>query len=509
MSAILAVAPRTGTARSLIVGAALLIPLLVYFSTAQSIVAIWNRSETFAHGYIIVPISLWLIWQRRAALLQMVPQPCWPAVALLAACGFGWLLGDLGEVQIVKQYAFTLMLPLAALAVLGPRIARAIAFPLLFLLFAVPFGEIFIYPLMDITANLTVYALRATGIPVLREGNNFSIPTGDWSVVEACSGLRYLIASLTLGCLYAYLTYRSRRRQLVFVLLSILVPVLANSGRAYMIVMIGHLSSMKLAVGADHLVYGWVFFGIVMFLLFWLGSFWREDHPSAEAALPLRPQAPTASATTGALFAAALAVFASVAIWPAYARYLASVDSASAPPPAVAFQLPWQQAPAFTDWSADFSAPAAQSRQFFAHGGAAAGLSVLYYRHQHPGSQLISSGNHLAAGGGAWRSADMTMRTEAIGARAFGVREEMLIGPGGRLIAWQWYSIDGHATSSDYVGKALQVRQRLLHGRDDGAALMVFARYDEHPEEARAVLRAFLAANLAPIDAALAGAAQH
>src|SRR4029077_9557246 len=142
---------------------------------------------------------------------------------------------------------------------------------------AVPFGEALIPPLINFTADFTVGALQLTGVPVYREGSFFTIPSGNWSVVEACSGLRYLIASFTLGALYAYLTYRSLKRRLVFIGLSIIVPVLANGVRAYLIVITGHLSDMRLAVGIDHLIYGWVFFGIVMLLLFWIGTFWRED----------------------------------------------------------------------------------------------------------------------------------------------------------------------------------------------------------------------------------------
>ena len=110
-----------------------LLPLAAYWSTAVSIVEIWARSETFAHGYLIVPISLWLAWQRRERLGEMTPAPFWPALLPLAGCGMLWLLADLGEVQVIRQYAFVAMFPLTALAVLGPRMARVIAFPLLFL----------------------------------------------------------------------------------------------------------------------------------------------------------------------------------------------------------------------------------------------------------------------------------------------------------------------------------------------------------------------------------------
>ena len=267
----------------LAIACALLAPFLVYFATAASIVSIWNSSETFAHGYIILPISLWLIWQRRSTLMQMTPQPCWFALIGLAGCGFGWLLAELADVQVARQYMFVAMIPLTVVVVLGWRIAWSMAFPLFFLLLAVPFGDVFLAPLINFTADFTVAAVQFTGIPVLREGTTFTIPSGNWSVVEACSGLRYLISSFTLGCLYAYLTYKSSKRRLIFILFSIVTPIIANGLRAFMIVMIGHFSGMTLAVGFDHLIYGWVFFGLVMFLMFWVGSFWRESFDDANS----------------------------------------------------------------------------------------------------------------------------------------------------------------------------------------------------------------------------------
>jgi exosortase len=99
-------------------------------------------------------------------------------------------------------------------AVLGWKVARRMTFPLLFLFFAVPFGEFTQPKLMDWTAYFTILGLRLTGIPVYSEGQNLVIPSGSWSVIEACSGVRYLIASVTVGTLFAYLTYHSLRRRL-------------------------------------------------------------------------------------------------------------------------------------------------------------------------------------------------------------------------------------------------------------------------------------------------------
>ncbi len=180
-----------------------------YFETLRVMIGIWERSETFTHGFIIAPISAWLIWKRRHELATLDLRPNLLVLPLLALAGFVWLLGEFASVGVVQQFAVVAMIPLLVWTILGNRIFLALAFPLFFLIFAVPFGEFLLPPMMEHTASFVIAALRFSGIPVYREGLFFTIPTGSWSIVEACGGLRYLIASLTLGLLYAYLTYRT------------------------------------------------------------------------------------------------------------------------------------------------------------------------------------------------------------------------------------------------------------------------------------------------------------
>ena len=496
---------------ALLIMAALLMPCIVYFGTARSIVAIWQRSETYAHGFLIAPISVWLIWQQRARLRERAIVPYWPALAGLAACGALWLLATCGEVQIASQYAVAAMLPLTVLAILGKRVGRLIAFPLAFLLLAVPFGDSLIDPLVDLTAHLTVDALRATGIPVLREGSSFSIPSGNWSVVEACSGLRYLIASFTLGCLYAHLSYTTRWRQLLFAGLAIMVPVAANGGRAYLIVMIAHLSDMTLAVGVDHLIYGWLFFGLVMLLLFWCGTLWRE--PRTEPLVPAAAPPASVLPATGEgaplrhLAAAVLASAACLCLWPAYAWLMGRDGAALAPssPHSLdGFRTAAPSTAPFTDWKADYGPARAELHRFYGAGHQAVGLTVLAYARQSGGGKLISSGNRLLpAKQPGWHQPASAMRDENVGEDKLRLRESQLSGPRGRLLVWSWYWIDGRRTGSDYVGKWLQIKEQLLSGRDDGAVVMSFSSFDYNPDAARAALRDFLGANLPSLETML------
>ncbi|MEO0975599.1 MAG: exosortase A, partial [Pseudomonadota bacterium] len=168
-----------------------------------------------------------------------------------------------GAVQVVEQFAFVLAFNAVLIAVLGLSVARQMIFPMGFLFFAVPFGEFAIPHLMEFTAWFTVAAIELTGIPVYRDGYFLTIPKGDFEIAKACSGIRYLIASFSLGTLYAYLTYNSLSRRVAFVVFSLALPIFANGLRAYGIVMLAHLSDMRIAVGVDHIIYGWLFFGVV------------------------------------------------------------------------------------------------------------------------------------------------------------------------------------------------------------------------------------------------------
>jgi exosortase A len=232
--------------------------------TFMSMADIWERSETFAHGYVILPISLWLVWRNREYLAAIPTQIDWRALMVILPLGVGWLAARVGGVLVIEQYALVGILISVVWLMLGMRQFRALSFPLFFLLLMVPNGEGLIPPMMEFTADFTVAAVRLIGIPVYREGLFFNLPSGEWSVVEGCSGLRYLISSITLGLLYAYLTYRTLWKRVAFSLAAVIVPVFANGFRATMIVLIAHYSDMKLALGVDHFIYGWVWFGIVM-----------------------------------------------------------------------------------------------------------------------------------------------------------------------------------------------------------------------------------------------------
>ena len=477
------------------VSVALALILVIYRETAMAMVEIWTRSETFTHGFLVAPISLWLIWRIRSSLALVTPRTNVWALLALAGTGFVWLLGELATVSVLSQFALVTMLVLAVPAVLGLPLARRIAFPLAFLYFAVPFGEFAMPKMMEWTANVTVLGLRLSGIPVYREGLQFVIPSGNWSVVEACSGVRYLIASLTVGTLFAYLSYHSLRRRLIFVGVAFVVPLIANWMRAYIIVMLGHLSGNKLAAGVDHLIYGWLFFGIVIMAMFWIGSRWREDE------LPPAPELTTGT-SAGVNVNSSPLVIASIfvilaAIWP-----LAQWKIEQNMPPQVSqIESPgsiagWPAAQtAFADWSPVFNKTSASLQSTFQSEGRTVGLYLGYYRNQDYNRKMVSSNNVLVRSNDPlWSRVASGSHQIAVDQQSISVRTaELRSADSSRIVVWQWYWVNGYLTASDVKAKAYTALARLTGQGDDSAVIIVYAP-KEQAGGGEAAMEAFMRA---------------
>lgn len=483
--------------------------LLMYRDTAGIMVGIWWRSETFAHCLLVLPISLWLVWRQRDRLAALTPRPQpWMLLPMLVTASV-WLLSDIVVVGAAAQFALVTMLVLAVPLVLGLEVSAVILFPLLFLYFGVPFGEFVVPTMMELTADFTVSALQISGVPVFREGHNFVIPSGNWSVIDECSGVRYLMASFMVGTLFAYLNYRSYRRRAAFMLFALLMPVLANWLRAYIIVMLAHLSGNKIATGVDHVLYGWVFFGVIIFLMFLIGSRWSqpEDTPSHRASSAVASDLGHAQKVLPgrviplALAGLLVALLPHLAVWA-----LERAESAAAP---VTIQMPSRLADGWSSegsnivaWAPIFTNPSAETTQAYTSPAGTVGLHIAYYRGQADGRKLVSSTNvlvpmrsdgwNLMVGG----RRDVVTSTGTISVNTAEILGKSQLGTARRshLVVWRVYWIDGRFVAGDAAAKIHGGLARLKGRGDEGAAVVLYADADT-VAASNAALEAFVQAN--------------
>lgn len=449
-----------------------------YWETLVAMIGIWERSETYAHAFVVPPITLWLIWRQRKQVLAEQPHTSLLLAIPIAFTTFLWLLGELTAVNALTQFALVATLVLAIMALLGTSVSKRIAFPLAFLFFAIPFGDFMLPKLMEWTAAFTVLALRTSGIPVYQEGLQFVIPSGSWSVIEACSGIRYIIASVTVGTLFAYLNYVSLRRRLFFISVAILVPVVANWLRAYMIVMLGHLSGNKLAAGFDHLIYGWVFFGVVIMIMFMVGARWSEDVPEVNEK-PSHTSTPPRKTTSATLAALAIALL--TAVGPLWFSAINNSDQ-TAQPVLTHLALPadWIENTQFSSWKPAYANPSAELQTTYLHDSKPIGVYIAYYRNQDYQHKLVTSTNTLAISTDhIWSVLSQSQIQVMLENLPTKLRSAELLGkdtsPETHLTVWQWYWINGKLSTSDFEAKFYTALSRLSGQGDDSAIIMLYA----------------------------------
>ncbi|PKO55684.1 MAG: exosortase A [Betaproteobacteria bacterium HGW-Betaproteobacteria-21] len=470
-----------------------------YLPTASDIAFIWWRSDTYAHGLIVLPVFFWLVWGKREQIGGLVPEPVpWLAVPAVFA-GFLWLLGQLVSVAAAAHAGFVLMVIIGLVAAIGWRLARVLLFPLAFLLFGIPIGDFLLPTLMDLTAEFTVWALRLSGVPVYQEGLHFVIPNGRWSVVEACSGIRYLIASVMVGSLYAYLNYVSLRKRLLFMLVALLVPIVANWLRAYMIVMLGYLSNNELAAGVDHLIYGWVFFGVVIMLMFWIGRYW-SDVPVVYAAVSdpaeMRPRTRWVGLIPAAIVIAAFP--------PIFAFMQAPADTFE-----VAYDLP----SAAAGWTGSDIAAV----PYRPHYAGFRGESVAAYINQHNESVLLYSAFFAEQREGVemvtWGNGLIATHGQGLNVVSKGplntvlgpLRSATVISPNARHAVIQWYVVNGRVLTRDWEVKVRLAIDRLL-GMPDASMVFVLATPANDLDDGFGRLRAFVDAHSGALEQTVADA---
>lgn len=479
------------------VGFGIALLFAVFWSTVAHTVSTWYNSATFNHAFLILPICGYLVWIKRDRLAGLAPRPCWWGIVLELAAGTAWLLGDAANVVVVEQFALVGMIYGLLLSVLGLAVVRQIVFPMFYMIFAVPFGDFLIAPLQDVTAHFSVFFLRLIGIPTFLDGIFISIPTGNFEVAEACAGVRFLIATVALGFLFAHLTYSSLFRRVVFVALSLVVPIIANGFRAFGIVMIAYLSNNELAVGVDHIVYGWIFFALVTLLLLGIGMTFRDDvtqeSPLDEETLY---RAAHSAAPPRQIGIAALATLVAALAAPVYAAVL---DNRPVPSLHAALAAPkvgggWSMVESGGpgDWVPAFRGADSQLRRSYVKNGRRVDLYIALYMRQRQGAEVIGDASRIADGEIWTRTASSMVPVNVEGAplRASFTR---MVNHGRGRVAIDWYWIAGRYTANPYLAKALQAFDRLLAGRRTAAAIVVSMPYEDRPADAVAALQDFIA----------------
>jgi len=473
-------------------GAALLLLVLFiglsFFDSVEDVIQVWWISPAYSHCFLIIPISAWLVWEKRDVLSRIRPvvelRVLWAVPVLLLL----WWMADLATINEARQFAIVGLVQVAIAAMLGLRVYRQIWFAALYLFFLVPAGQYLVAPMQRFAAAFADMVLTFSGVAHHTEGTLIELTNGTFEVAEACAGLRFLIATVALGVLFAYMMFRKWYKIVLFLLACIVIPLIGNGLRVAGIILLAHFTSNQYGVGADHLVYGWGFNVAILLLVLALGSFFRDHIKEAETVVPESGAGEPLPKIALAFGAMALLIF----IGPAAARW----QQERPIQPHVsgllgALNIPgWRTADIVDDWRPDYRGADARLLFSLAPNGSPPAppvdAYVVYYARAQAAHALTAHKNLM------WNSDVWTLNSSGnamarLAGRTIALQESIITSPAGRRIVWSCYWIDGRFTTSPFAVKLLQI-PAALSGREGQAMVAVSTAVDSTDVEARARL---------------------
>lgn len=428
----------TPLARVALVVALAVAVMFVFRDSFASMFHLWSLSS-YQHAYIVPPMSLLLLWMARREFAAQPLTGSAVGLLLLAVLAVLWLGARASAVQAVEHIAIVGMVISLVLAVVGWPAFRTIAFPVLFLLAAVPVGEELTPLLMDATADVSERLLGLLGVPTLREGMFFTLPGGNFEVAEICAGLRYLMAGTVTALLFAYLNFNHWGKRIAFTLLAAVSFVIANGLRAFITMLVASATNGRLLGGQDHIYFGMVLFAALLVVLLWFGMKLADPAPPKKEFVPADPALNRPARVAG------IAVVALVMLGAAASLQATHEGSASR---LLAAQLPaLDGCSGPSEWSAPWRPElvGADVETFASYRCGELHLHVFLasYGHQAQDKELISDQNHLVPFD--WRrdTRHRSITVEVAPGSSVGLNETRVATTGRNVLAWHWYDVNG------------------------------------------------------------------
>lgn len=452
--------------------------LLVYWSTAASLLQRWDGDPTYSHGYLLAAVSAWMVWRawRRGELENTSPSLF--ALLPLALAAMLWLAARGASILIAQQLLLPAMLLGLGWAFFGRRGLVALLVPIGVLFLAVPVWEVLRPPLRDISSFAVGRLLQAGGMPVFLHGNRVDLPAGSFEIANGCSGLNVFLAGAALGAIQAYLFVGAAWARAVLFGAALLATIMANWLRIGIIIIAGHMTDMQHWLIEDHYEFGWVTFAIMMIPVLFFGRYMEGVAPARAPKAPPPALSFRPAPAQGKTLAAAIAVLLLPGIaWSMV--YRAGEPGVRPVLPATAGE--WRlDGEAGLDWRPLQPGHSTELSGRYTDGMREVDAWVVFYERQGPGQKLIGDGNAFA------RPEDGRLRP------GNGPGELRLVtGRRDDRLIWYRYEVGGRVTTSAARAKLYEALGN-FRGRPSAYAAFISARCRQPDcQDARAALRAF------------------
>lgn len=245
--------------------------ILAYFPVWKRLIMSWAKSEEYAHGFLIIPICLYIAWRKKAVLAKIPASPSPWGLAVSIFSLFLYLFAHLAEIVTVASFSMVLLVAGVVIYFYGFLMLKELLFPLFLLLFMIPIpAQIYsslTVPLQLFVTKVSVWIGALLGVPVYREGNVIHLPDRTMQVVQACSGLRSMISLLTLSAILSYFTLKSNFLRAVLFVSGVPAAIVVNVILVLLLVGAFYYLNYDLTSGPIHTVFGMLIFILALVLI--------------------------------------------------------------------------------------------------------------------------------------------------------------------------------------------------------------------------------------------------
>ncbi|MCU7904527.1 MAG: exosortase [Candidatus Thiodiazotropha sp. (ex Epidulcina cf. delphinae)] len=246
----------------------------IYSECTLHLLELWTDWPTgeYSHGLLVLFVSIYLIWEQRKSITTEIPSTNYYALILLIFSHSMWFSATLVDVLLIQILSLLFTLTAISWALLGTPVFRLIFYQFFLLIFALPVWLPLQYPLQTLTTHVVHFFLSVAEIPVYKSGYFLNLPNGAFEVAPGCSGLRYFLVALYIGCLLAFIYYRSNIKRVIVLAVAVLLAVTANILRVFTVVVFGYLTDMQHHLVHSHQNLGWFIFAIIITPLIYIAS---------------------------------------------------------------------------------------------------------------------------------------------------------------------------------------------------------------------------------------------
>jgi exosortase len=258
--------------------------VVLYYRVAVKLVYDWYTIPDYSHGFLVPFFAAFLVWDKRKVLSTTPIKQTWSGLVLILSSIAVLILGVYGVDLFTTRVSFVMLLAGLTWTLFGSAMLRALRFPLLVLVLAIPFPAIVFnqitFPLQLLASKIASDILPLLGVPTLHEGNVIELPIMKLEVAEACSGIRSLMSLFTLAVFYGYFLERTTKRRVILALASIPIAVTANVARIVGTGLCVQYWDPEKALGFFHEFSGWVMFIVSLVCLYLVHRVMRLISPA-------------------------------------------------------------------------------------------------------------------------------------------------------------------------------------------------------------------------------------